>query len=317
MSRNFNLGSRDMSKAGRNALNAAARNGAISFSSAATNGARWNRFASYAKEELGVRYMERIAPEHVVAYGESLQAKVETGEMSAATAQNYVAAVNSVLDIATSGKWQSVSPTQDCGIATKSCIATISKAITPVQHESVIAHAGERLGVLLDLQRALGLRYEESAKLNAKTAYAEAKTTGQVQILAGTKGGRNRIVPVNEAALVALERAADIQGQGRSMIPSSMSYARFQAESYRELGVAGGRGFHGNRHWYAQDRYFQLAGAPAPVVAGWSRDERIAALAAVLEISETKAKAIDHKARMQIAVELGHGRVEITNAYLG
>ena len=57
MSRNFGLGSRDMGMAGRFALKACARNGVVSFSTAATNGDRWQFFAAWAKKE-GVKKME-------------------------------------------------------------------------------------------------------------------------------------------------------------------------------------------------------------------------------------------------------------------
>ena len=101
------------------------------------------------------------------------------------------------------------------------------------------------------------------------------------------------------------------------MIPASNSYKDFQRQAYQELRAAGGTGFHGERHSYAQERYEALTGAPAPVVAGWSRDERLDRLAEELGVSKEEAKAIDHDARMHVAEELGHQREEITNAYLG
>ena len=317
MSRNFNLGSRDMGRAGQMALNSAAQVGAVSFSTAATNGARWDEFASFAKAEMGVKQMERITQEIVIAYGEQLQERVADGKMSAATAQNYVSAVNSVMTLATTGKWESVSPTKDCGIDQRSGIATENRAISEMRHGELKEAVSERLGTLLDLQREMGLRFEESAKLDAAGALAEARETGRVTIEAGTKGGLEREVPASQEAVSALERAASIQGKDRSMIPSAQSYASFQAESYRELREAGGNGFHGERHTFAQERYEALTGAPAPVAEGWGREERFERMAALLGVSTDEARAIDQAAREQVAEELGHGRVEVTNAYLG
>lgn len=317
MSRNFNLGSRDMGRAGQAALNSAAQAGAVSFSTAATQGERWGQFADFARAEMGIKYMEKVDQAAVVAYGESLQEKVAAGEMSAATAQNYVSAVNSVMTLATEGKWESVSPTKDCGIDQRSGIASENRAIGEARHDELKAGVGERLGALLDLQRSLGLRFEESAKINAAGALAEAREAGRVTISAGTKGGLERTVPASSEAVAALERAAAIQGKDRSMIPASATYRDFQQFAYRELREAGGNGFHGERHSYAQERYEALAGAPAPVAAGWGREERLDRLAEALGVSKDEAKAIDQDARMQIAEELGHGRVEVTNAYLG
>jgi hypothetical protein len=219
--------------------------------------------------------------------------------------------------IATEGKWSSVSPTRDCGIDQRSGIATENRAISEAQHDELKAGVGERLGAMLDLQRSLGLRFEESSKLDAGRALSEAQKTGQVSISAGTKGGLERTVPASPEAIAALERAAAIQCKDRSMIPASDSYRDFQQMAYRELREAGGNGFHGERHAFAQERYEALTGAPAPVVEGWGRDERFERLADALGVSVDEAKAIDQEARQQVAEELGHGRIEVTNAYLG
>ena len=88
-------------------------------------------------------------------------------------------------------------------------------------------------------------------------------------------------------------------------------------ETIRELREAGGSGFHCERHAFAQGRYEALTGAPAPVVEGWGREERFERLADALGVSTDEAKAIDQDARQQVAQELGHGRTEVTNAYLG
>ena len=74
MSRNFGLGQRDMAKAGQVALQNSAREGAVSFSTAATNGDRWQSFANWAKEE-GVKKMENVTAELVKEYGKELAEK--------------------------------------------------------------------------------------------------------------------------------------------------------------------------------------------------------------------------------------------------
>lgn len=306
-----------MSKAGQMALNTAAQSGAVSFSSAATNGERWGQFAAFARQEIGVRYMEGVTSDTVIAYGEKLQERVEVGEMSAATAQNYVSAVNSVMKIATEGEWKSVSPTKDCGIDQRSGIATENKSISLEKHVEISGGVSDRLSAIMDIQRGLGLRFEESAKIDARKALEQAKETGRVSIEAGTKGGLEREVPASPQAVAALERAAAVQGNDRSMIPSKNSYREFQQAAYRELRVAGGDGFHRERHTYAQERYYELTGANAPTVEGWGREERFERMSEALGVSRDEAKAIDESARQQIARELGHHRIEVTNAYLG
>jgi integrase len=299
------------------ALNRAAQTGAVSFSTAATNGERWEKFANFARQEMGIKYMEAINQDTVIDYGERLQERVKAGEMSSATAQNYVSAVNSVMKLATEGKWKSVSPTKRCGIDLRSGIASESKAISDEKHAELTGAVSDRLAAIMDLQRSLGLRFQESAKINAGLALIEAQERGNVTIVAGTKGGRARTVPASAEAVTALTRAAAIQGRDRSMIITSDSYKDFQRAAYQELRRAGGGGFHGERHSYAQQRYNELTSASSPVVEGWSRDERLDRLAEALGVTKEEAKSIDEKVRRQVAEELGHGRTDVTNAYLG
>jgi integrase len=56
---------------------------------------------------------------------------------------------------------------------------------------------------------------------------------------------------------------------------------------------------HGLRHQHANDRYEELSGEPSPVRGG------------------AGAGDADGAARMAVSSELGHGRIEITDAYLG
>jgi hypothetical protein len=100
------------------------------------------------------------------------------------------------------------------------------------------------------------------------------------------------------------------------MIPDKMLYSEFQRECYEQAKIAN-ISFHPERHAYAQERYTEITCAPAPIHVGWSRKKRISQLAIYLKITEDEAKIIDHDARLQISIELGHNRVEISNAYLG
>ena len=76
--------------------------------------------------------------------------------------------------------------------------------------------------------------------------------------------------------------------------------------------------FHRERHSYACQRYKDLVGAECPVMAAIPHGEaHIEWLAVQLRKSLDVARERDRKAREQIAQELGHNRIEVTNAYLG
>ena len=67
-----------------------------------------------------------------------------------------------------------------------------------------------------------------------------------------------------------------------------------------------------------QGRYETLVGAPAPVAAGIGHGaDHHRFLAAQLGIEVAAARELDLQAREQVAAELGHGRIDVTNAYLG
>jgi integrase len=155
------------------------------------------------------------------------------------------------------------------------------------------------------LARELGLRSKEAALLNAHKALQEARERGRMTIVDGTKGGRPRTVPVlQEQQLSALANAATLQGAGRALISVEQNWKQFRENTLRQgrgpLQQAGITGYHDLRAAYACDRYQQLTGHPAPVIAGGIVD-----------------KHQDRLAREQISAELGHGRIDVVAEYIG
>jgi hypothetical protein len=313
---NYNLGSRDMTLAAKNALSSAGK----SFSSVATISQRFSHFAAFAKETANIKIMEQIKRDDVLAYAKSLAEKVEAGQLSAATAQNYLSAVNVVLALARGDYGLRVTAVGDTGMSSRSGIAKEDKSVSIADHFVAVSKASPVVGLMLELQRELGLRFEESVKIDAQKAYAQALEKSVVTIKAGTKGGRIREVPItSNSQLVALKSAAEYQAYHKikSMIPTGQSYKDFRHNAYNEvrgLGVA----FHGERHAYAIARYQTLVGVSAPVVVGIRKPaDHIAYIAKVLGITVKDAGSLDYGARLKISFELGHARTSVTRSYLG
>lgn len=298
-----------MSKAGYAALRNSAQMGAVSFSTVATNSDRWEKFSEWARDH-DVKKMEHVSADLVKAYGLALAAKVQEGQMSAATAQNYVSAVNSVMSIATQGSWQSISPTKDCGIDKRNAVRENAPgALDRIRYDKAL-HAvqeklGERAAAVVEVARELGLRSKEASLLNAPKALHEAQKYGQIKIIDGTKGGRSREIPIQSTVQVeALQRAAQAQSDAKAIMPPDQDW-----KSWREDGLRAARelvqehtggGLHDLRAAYACERYAQLTGHAAPCAGGQIFDR-------VQEL----------EVRLAISNELGHNRVAVTSEYLG
>jgi hypothetical protein len=96
-----------------------------------------------------------------------------------------------------------------------------------------------------------------------------------------------------------------IPGNG-SLIPAQLSYVEHLKRFEYQTLKAGLRNTHGFRHAYAQQRYAVLTGRACPLAGGRPWD----AMAATERMA-------DRAARNRISAELGHGRLKITDTYLG
>lgn len=160
-----------------------------------------------------------------------------------------------------------------------------------------------RMQMSLRLMAAFGLRREEALKFRPRLADAGDHIALQPS---WTKGGRPRVVPVlTERQRALLDEAIALVGND-SLIPNEKSFISHRhAFQYATLKV-GITNVHGLRHNYAQWRYRALTGWPCPLAGGPARRD----LSAV-------ERERDDNARLVIAEELGHGRRDVTEVYLG
>jgi integrase len=172
------------------------------------------------------------------------------------------------------------------------------------------------VGAQLRLAWAFGLRVKEAVmvqpRIAEKSAGSALDASGAarpyLELTRGTKGGRLRRIPIDTPAKRAALEAA------KALARSEWQYLADPARTLKQnlarlhnvmkrFGVtrsALGVTPHGLRHGYAADRYEALAGAAAPVRGGAATD-----------------RATDERARLQVAEELGHGRIFVAAAYLG
>ena len=162
-----------------------------------------------------------------------------------------------------------------------------------------------RIGMQLELQRAFGLRAREAMQL--RPHIADQGTFLLVNM--GTKGGRDRVVPIDSPQKrEVLDRAksfATTKMSSTSDPRKSLAQAKNRYYSIlRNCGISRSNGYtgHGLRHEYANIRYRTVSGNESPVRGG--------ALA-------QHDRDSDRATRLIVAEELGHSRENITTHYLG
>ncbi len=179
-----------------------------------------------------------------------------------------------------------------------------AQGVDPLDKIAEIAEDDPDVARVLRLQHAFGLRVQEASLLNPARDLLEPDC---LRVVAGTKGGRPRAVPIETEAQRALLREAEeqVRRTGHSMIPPQYDLKQWLTRCYTVLarhGVTRKNGLvtHGLRHQYANDRYEELTGEPSPVRGGAPVNTRD-----------------DQVARQELTARLGHARPSITRAYYG
>ncbi len=188
------------------------------------------------------------------------------------------------------------------GIPDRQFVTNVSKARSVTQKDLEQVR-DLHVRTSLELQQAFGLRREEAIKFQPSFADHGDRITLKAS---WTKGGKAREIPVRtDEQRSVLDRARQLAGNG-SLIPSSRNY-RQQLRIYeRHTANAGLSKMHGLRHAYAQQRYQELTGWPAPAAGG-----------PTVKVLTPEQKRVDQEVRLTISRELGHERIQVVGIYCG
>lgn len=168
---------------------------------------------------------------------------------------------------------------------------------------AVLQKLPERMQLAVALQERFGMRLEESILFRP----GEAVQGGALHMRARwCKGGRARVIPIEtDKQRSLLAKLREVAGEG-CLIPSGMAEITFRKQLERKTWGVGIRNLHGHRHYYAQQRFRVLTGRDCPAAGG-----------PVYASLSAKERALDLAARKTISAELGHGRLGVTDTYLG
>jgi len=260
---------------------------------------------------------------HVRAVTEHWQAEAKAGQMSPATIQTYFSFMRTFTGwIGKPKLMKSIDAYfDDKRLYRRSLASGADKSwrAQGVEVEAVIAEVesyDKYAAASLRLMQAFCLRFKESLMLRPHidvltTAQARMPEIGAAFYLdthRGTKGGRERMIPIDSPArVVAIDFARrvavgkqDSVSDPRLDLTQALRRLRYVMERHGITRAALGVTPHGLRHQGAAEDYEAITGERPPVAGGKPVDP-----------------AIDHLARQAIATSLGHGRTQITNAYLG
>ncbi|MCO7225065.1 phage integrase N-terminal domain-containing protein [Pleionea sp. CnH1-48] len=188
------------------------------------------------------------------------------------------------------------------GISNRQYVTNESKAWR-LDESKLEGVKSEHVRISIKLAAVFGLRTEEVLKIQPGIADQGCELWLKAS---WCKGGKQRFVPIRtEQQRDILNEAKAIAGKG-SLIPPSKSYSQHRRHYYYALRTVGLIKPHGLRHQYAQDRYFELAGWHCPVMGGPRRKELT-----------REQKQIDQRARKELALELGHERINVVANYIG
>lgn len=275
-------------------------------------------FYDWLFEEQKIRDVRDITNYLFTEYALYLKTLLDEEEISVATATNRISSVNVVLRIMREDQRIRIDKIADilgdnrCYIRKK-----IPDGIDLLQvkelHKQLIANGFTRSAAIVVLARSTGMRLRECILADLPRLTREAHNN-RINVQDGCKGGRSgafapRWISVTDETLYALDYARQVSPAGsQNLLRSNETYIQFLRREVNPsrpiMKLYGVKGPHELRAAYACERYRELTGTPAPV---FPRPE----------MTDSPDREAVRAARQIISRELGHERVEVTNAYLG
>ncbi len=267
-------------------------------------------FIAFIKNK-GLNDFRRVTASTVDDYSEHLASLVADERLAQRTAINRLSSLNVCLRQMRTNKALWRSPSEAFG--RRRCVRShpplgMDRSVVVAAANDLTDQGHQTIGYALLLARTFGMRIRETALLWVQDALHEVERDGAINVIRGAKGGRKveRRVTGGDSGPALIQRLANDPVVGRNLITIDKTWVQWSNYFYRiwrpmapKYGLS--TGLHDLRVAYACDRYNQLTGYDAPVIAG----------------KREASKDSDRAAREILAKELGHGRTGVVASYIG
>ena len=223
---------------------------------------------NHLREWTGTRGLKQLDNQRIESFMNTLQEKVANREISRKTAENYISALNRVIEYANfrlDKGLETISP-KEHGLS-RGSFQYVDRAVSQETHEKFLNFLSQKEDIRahalvhsVKLERAFGLRPRESLAISESTI-EEALKTGVLHLTKedGTKNGREREIPIrNEEQREVLEKTLEFMKENNlfSLAPTETLKEQYNyaydvmKEFNREYNE--NFHFHGERHAFAQ-----------------------------------------------------------------
>ncbi|MDO9528920.1 MAG: hypothetical protein Q7J27_07160 [Syntrophales bacterium] len=299
------------------------------------------KYASFLKEEFGIRYLEKVKRIHQERFGVYLYEKVNDDEIGRSTVADYISSINQMW-LAT-GNHEMVISARQFGVSkgrrfsnsdhsiSRENIEKMKNALEEMYRKTGNVHY-ECLRYQIIVQQETAARFQESACMKiAEKDFSENHV--QLDKEDNTKNNQDRsfysiyVLHGTREAQAFQSANQDILYRG-SLIPGNMRYQEWQVFSYNVIRDLRKKldidfRFHGVRHSYAHESYAKKwqektgVKIECPVAEQIFGRNHIQSIADRAGLNIEKAREIDKEIRLMVSEELGHHRSDSTFFYLG
>lgn len=229
------------------------------------------------RELTGAKNLKQLDNDKIQTYIDTLHDKLNNGELKSSTVSSYISALNRVIECANerTGKNLKNISAKEVGM-NRGSIEYQNRVVSEQTHQDFRDFLGQQgdikaqaLQHSIDLQRSFGLRLRESIQIKQDTI-KQALKTGTLHLgrQDGTKNSQPRDIPIRTTEqLETLKSALSFMQEHnlRSLAPTDTlkeqyHFAEHVKQEFNRVSDTK-MDYHGERHWYAQERISEGATA--------------------------------------------------------